>query len=137
MIITCYADLLEAANAQAQPQRLLFTFTKAELPNDAAPSERQRYAARQGGALAPVACVDKDPALLGSFEQLVEESRATGAQWDVVFVTSLSGSAGQPPAEAAADAALRTMVAAVRNGHLERLLAFSREGELLKFQHEK
>lgn len=133
MNITSYSDLLHAARSQAEQQRLLFTFVQAELPNDAKPSERERFAARQGGALAPVMCVDKHADELSSFENLVEESRATGAHWDIVFVTSMSGRNGQAPTANEAEAPLRTMVESIRNGQLGKFLAFNRDGELVQF----
>ena len=133
MNITSYADLVAAANAQAQPQRLLFTFAAAALPNDAKPSEQERFAAKQGGTLAPVMCVDKLDSELASFDALVEESRHAGAHWDMVFVTSMSGRDGAAPSADEAETALKTMVEAVRNGQFSNFLAFNRDGELLQF----
>jgi hypothetical protein len=48
--IATYDDLLRAARAQAEPQRLLFVFAKAVLPDDSTPAQRAAYAAGQGGA---------------------------------------------------------------------------------------
>src|SRR4051812_8585016 len=89
MNISSFGDLLAAARSQAQPQRLLFAFARAELPDDAPTAQRERYAERRGGALKPVMCVDKTLAELGTFADLVAESRHTGADWDIVFVTTL------------------------------------------------
>lgn len=133
MNISSYDDLVSAAKSQAQPQRLLFAFAQAELPADAGPAERERFAAQQGGALSPVMCVDKLAGELGSFEQLLDESRQTGAHWDIVFVTTMSGRNGQPPAPSEAEEPLKMMVESIRNGQIDRFLAFNREGELLQF----
>lgn len=50
MDISSFDDLLHAARAQPEPQRLLFVFAAAELPDDATPAQRARFAAGQGGA---------------------------------------------------------------------------------------
>jgi hypothetical protein len=133
MNISSYSDLLSAAASQAQPQRLLFAFAKAELPNDAGAVEQERFAAKQGGALAPVMCVDKLVDDLSSFEKLVEESRQTGAHWDIVFVSSLSGRNGQAPGQDEAEAPLKMMIESIRNGQIGNFLAFNREGDLVQF----
>jgi len=57
--ISRFEDLLRAARQQPQPQRLLFVFMGAELPEDSTPEPRQRLAAGAGGALLPPMCVDK------------------------------------------------------------------------------
>lgn len=131
MNVTNYNDLLAAARAQPQPQRILFAFASAELPADAGAPERERYAERRGGALKPVMCVDKTLDELGSFEDLVAESRHTGADWDIVFVTTMSGSDGKPPPSAQAEAPLNMMVTYIHTGQVERFLAFNKDGELL------
>ncbi len=131
MNITNYGELLAAARSQPEPQRMLFAFAKAELPADAAAPERERYAERRGGALAPVMCVDKMVDELGSFEDLVAESRHTGADWDIVFVSSLSGRDGLAPPTEQAEAPLNMMVTYIHTGQVERFLAFNRSGELV------
>jgi hypothetical protein len=136
MNISNYSDLLAAARSQAQPQRLLFAFARAELPDDAGAPERARYFERRGGALKPVVCVDKTLAELGSFADLVAESRHTGADWDIVFVTTMSGRGGKPPTTAQAEAPLNMMVTYIHTGQVERFLAFDKEGELLAIKNQ-
>lgn len=131
MNITSYGELLAAARSQSQPQRMLFAFARAELPADAPAQERERYAERRGGTLMPVMCVDKALSELGSFDELVAESRHMGAAWDIVFVSSLSGRDGKAPTTAQAEAPLNMMVTYIHTGQVERFLAFSKEGELL------
>ncbi|RSZ60710.1 ribonucleotide reductase subunit alpha [Massilia atriviolacea] len=133
MNISSYDDLIRAARAQPQPQRLLFAFAKAELPDDAGAAERAGFAERRGGALAPVMCVDKTPEQLGSFDDLVAESRHTGKEWDIVFVTTMSGRNGKPPASADAEAPLNMMVTYIHTGQIGQFLAFGRDGELRRF----
>lgn len=133
MSISSYDDLLKEAAARVQPQRLLFAFAQAGLPNDAGKAEQQRFSENRGGTLTPLMCVDKLPAELSTFAALVEESQHTGTHWDVVFVSSMSGQNGQVPASDAAEAPLKKMVEAITTGQLGAFLAFNREGELLQF----
>ena len=97
MDISSFDDLLLAAGQQSEPQRLLFVFAASELPEDATEEERVRFESGEGGALKPVMTVDKLPAEVPSFDSLLDESKGTGAHWDIVFVASLSGRAGMVP----------------------------------------
>lgn len=128
-----FDQLLQAAAQQAEPQRLLFVFAGAELPEDATPAQRQAFAEGNGGALAPLMCVDKSPAELTGFDALVEESRAAGPPWQVVFAAGLAGSNGQPPSARQVDKALQSMVERVRGGMLAGLLALAPSGEPVLF----
>jgi len=128
-----FDQLLQVAAAEPEPQRLLFVFATAELPDDATPAQRQRFAAGGGGSLAPLMCVDKAPEELRSFAALVAESREAGPPWQVLFAAGLSGRNGQPPSDAQVDEALQTMVERVRGGMIEGLLALDPSGEPLRF----
>lgn len=132
MQIASFADLLHAARTQDQPQRLLFIFAAAELPDDASTAQQASYQARQGGALSPVVYVDKSPDDIGSFADLVEESRATGAHWDIVFVTSQSGQGGQLPDDAQTEETFARLIEMIRLGQIESFLTFDREGDLVR-----
>ena len=136
MNISNYGELLAAARSQPQPQRLLFAFARAELPDGAGAGERERYDQRRGGALKPVMCVDKTLAELGSFAELVDESRHTGADWDIVFVTTMSGRDGKAPPASEAEAPLNMMVTYIHTGQVERFLAFNKDGELLAIKNQ-
>lgn len=122
MDIASYSDLLRAAGAQSQPQRMLFAFARAERPD------------ASSGTLTPVMCVDKTLDELSTFEALVDQSRQMGKEWDVVFVSSLSGRKGQPSTSQQANAPLNMMVAAIHSGEVGRFLAFDRSGRLLSFE---
>jgi len=100
--ISSFADLVHAAREQSEPQRLLFVFTAAVLPDDSTAEQRSRFEAGQGGARAPLMSVDKDPADLSTFTALVEESRQFGRDWAIVFVAGLPGRGGHPPPRVAA-----------------------------------
>lgn len=128
-----FEQLLQAAAAQTDPQRLLFVFATAELPDDATPVQRQRFSAGGGGNLVPLMCVDKGVDELTSFDQLVAESQRAGPPWHVVFAAGLSGRNGQAPCAQQVEQALETMVERVRGGMLSSLLALDSSGEALDF----
>lgn len=128
-----FDQLLQAAAAEPQPQRLLFVFANAGLPDDATPVQRQRFAAGSGGNLTPLMCVDKSSAELAGFEQLVAESKTAGPPWDVVFAAGLAGRSGQPPSAQQVEQALEGMVERVRSGTIGNLLALDSSGAPLHF----
>ncbi|WP_417531767.1 ribonucleotide reductase subunit alpha [Marinobacter lipolyticus] len=128
-MIASYSDLLKAANAESEPQRLLFVFCRAELPDDASAAEKAAFAKGEGGALTPVVCVDKTPDEVSDFQALVEESRQTGQAWDVVFVAAMSGRGGMAPSSDEVQQPLTMMVESVRLGHIGNYLPLDREGQ--------
>lgn len=130
-MIESYNDLIETADAQPEPQRFLFVFCRAELPEDASADEKARFERGEGGALSPVICVDKPLKEVRHFNALVEESRATGENWDVVFVAALSGRGGLAPSTDEARQPLTMMVETIRLGNVGNYLPFSQDGELL------
>lgn len=127
-----FAQLLAAAATQAEPQRLLFVFSGAELPDNPTPEQSRLFHAGRGGALTPLMCVDKAPAELADFAALVAESRQAGPPWSVVFAASLSGQAGKDPDKTQIDSALQSMVEAVRTGRISGFAAYGPEGEFLE-----
>ena len=131
MNISNFDDLLRAARAQPEPQRLLFVFAQAVLPDDSTPEQRARFEAGEGGALAPLMAVDKTPEEMETFTALVEESRQLGAGWEVVFVGALSGRAGRPPTSRDADPPLQRMVESIKAGSIGSFIPFDRHGEAL------
>jgi hypothetical protein len=131
--IYTFDDLLRAAREQPQPQRLLFVFAGAELPEDSTPEQRERFAAGRGGALTPLMCVDKTPDELHTFAALVEESRAVGQDWAIVFVASLSGHGGRPPTSEDAEAPLRSMVESIKAGTHRSFIPFGPDGHPIRF----
>lgn len=133
MNISSYADLLEAARQQPEPQRLLFVFAQAELPQSYTEVQSQQFQAGTGGVLTPRMSTDKALDELGEFSALVEESRRTGQDWKIVFVAALAGRVGVAPSTEDAQAPLKTMVNAIQNGAIANYLAFDCEGELVRF----
>lgn len=102
--ISSFDDLLRSARQQPQPQRLLFVFVAAELPDDATADQRAGFEAGEGGALTPLMCVDKAPDELPSFDALADEARQFGQPWILVFAAAMSGSRGAAPTAAQAEA---------------------------------
>jgi len=127
-----FSQLLAAAAAEPEPQRLLFVFAAAELPDRPTPEQEARFRAGRGGALGPLMCVDKAPRDLPDFKALVSEAERAGPPWSVVFAASLSGQAGRPPDKARIDLALETMVEAVRDGRISGFAAYGPDGDFLE-----
>jgi hypothetical protein len=132
--IASFDDLLRAARQQPEPQRLLFVFTGAELPEDSTDEQRRRFAAGGGGALVPLMCVDKAPDELGTFVALVEESRLSGPDWAIVFVAGLAGRRGRTPTHEDAEAPLQRMVDAIKAGSHTSFIPFDRDGRPVLFE---
>ena len=126
-----FDDLLQAARERRERQRLLFVFAGAELPEDATPGQRARFAQGEGGALVPLMCVDKLPEEVASFDALLHESRQfeqPGQPWRLVFTAALSGTPARAPSDGDAERVLHRMVEAVKTGAFTAYLPFNREG---------
>ena len=134
MNISSYEDLLNAANAQAEPQRMLFVFTQAELPGDHTKDQQEQFKARQGGTLTPVMCVDKLASERSSFAALVEESRQTGKEWDIAFVACMSGKSADATESEEAEEPLKEMVKSIQVGSIGNYLAFNRDGDMVRLR---
>lgn len=121
MNIANFDNLLAAALLQPNPQQLLFVFCTADPAPDGG----------AGLSLSPVMCVDKADRDVQGFAQLCAEAALMDAHWDVVLASTLSGSGGQPPRPEQCDSALRRMLASVRGGNFNSMLAFDRAGRPL------
>ena len=127
--ITNYESLLLAAKQQAEPQRLLFVFLRTSLPENYKDEEASRFYSGRGGELQPIMCVDKTLDELGSFLDLVEESKQMEQDWQIVLVAGLSGRNGILPDSSEADQPLKVMVQTVEmGGDLSKYAAFDRKG---------
>ena len=127
--IASFDDLLVAARNQPQPQRLLFVFAGAILPDDCTPEQRAGFAAGEGGALEPLMSVDKAPEELDTFAALVEESQRFGPDWAIVFVAGISGHGGRAPTSNDAERPMQGMIEAIKAGAIDAYLPFDRRGE--------
>ncbi|HPO24350.1 MAG TPA: ribonucleotide reductase subunit alpha [Arenimonas sp.] len=136
MELKTFNDLLAAATQQSEPQRLLFVFAKAELPGDATELEKQRFERGEGGALAPVVCVDKCPEEIESFSALIEESAQTGQSWDILFVSAMNGRGGHAPNPDEAVQPLKMMVETIKSGRISQFLTVDRDGQLVQLTRE-
>lgn len=133
MTIASFDDLLRSAREQDTPQRLLFVFAAAGVPDDATPDQHARFKAGEGGTLTPLMCVDKTPDELTSFEALLDESRLLGTAWDIVFVAAMAGSAGRGPTSLEAEAPLQRMVEAIKSGRIGGFIPFDAAGLPVQF----
>lgn len=131
MPISTFDDLLREARLQPEPQRLLFVFAVAELPEDCTPEQRARFEAGEGGTLTPLMCADKTPEELPTFQALVEESRQFAREWSVLFVAALSGREGRAPGSKDAEKPLERMVESIKTGAPGPMIAFDRQGQAL------
>ncbi len=129
MNISSFDDLLSAARQQPLPQRLLFVFAAAELPDDSTAVQRADFEAGHGGALVPKMCVDKTPQEIDCFATLQAQAEAFGQPWVMVFAAALSGTASAPPTSEDAKAPLDAMVEAIKAGDLGRFIPFNAQGE--------
>ena len=134
MNISSYEDLLNAANEQAEPQRLLFVFASAELSGGHTNDQGGQFNTRNEGTLTPVMCVDKLASERGKFASLVEESLQTGMNWDIVFVACMSGKSGIAPNSEETEQPLKLMIKSIHDGNIGNFLAFNREGELVQLK---
>ena len=132
MEITHFEDLLAIARAQTAPQRLLFVFAAAELPDDPTAEQLAGFARGEGGALVPQMCVDKAPDELSSFADLVEEAKQFGKPWGIVFAAAMSGRAGAVPTSADADQPLELMIAAIQGGRFDGYVPFDPQGQAVQ-----
>ena len=133
MNISSFDDLLRAAREQSEPQRLLFVFADAVLPDNSTPEQRARFEAGQGGALTPLMSVDKTPEELSTFATMVEESRQFGPDWAIVFVASLPGRDGRAPTSEEADRSLQRMIESIKTGLFGSFIPFDRQGQPMLF----
>jgi len=113
---------------------LLFVSAGAELPDDSTSEQLARFAAGEGGALVPLMCVDRTPDELGSFAELVDESRSMGPEWAIVFVASLAGQRGRVPSGADAEAPLQRMVESIKAGSHGNFIPFDRNGQAVSIE---
>lgn len=131
-MLSSYDDFIQAAKAQDEPQRLLFVFTRVELPEQATTEQQERFQQGEGGNLEPVLCVDKLPEEIVSLEALIAESEQTGLTWDIAFAASMSGLLGHAPTTEQAEQPLTMMVESIKGGTVANFIAFNRAGELLQ-----
>jgi len=132
MNIESYSDLINVAKAQPDPQRLLFVFTRAELPEGYTAEQKAQFDQGEGGVLVPVLCVDKVPDDVADFAHLVDESAHTGMDWDIAFVSAMSGRGGVALNADEVVQPLKMMTEQVQAGMISQFLAINRQGEIIQ-----
>lgn len=132
MSITHLNDLIRAAAAQPDPQRLLFVFTARELPTEGTAEQIQTAEKGVGGYLTPLACVDKTPEELSEgYQQLYAEADRIVPEWSIVFAGAIGGQQPVAPTSEEAQAPLDQMIEMIKLGRVAHLNAFNRQGEAL------
>lgn len=122
-MISKFSDLLEMAQSQEQPQRLLMLFAMA----DGGSGNPKKQRKKQHGTITPVMCVDKLPQEIGSFAELVSEADQISRDWNFVIIAGLSGENGVAPSTEEADPYLNQMANGLSMGEdLSRYLIFDR-----------
>ncbi len=128
-----FDDFLRVAGQQIEPQRLLFVFAAAQLPDEHTEDEAQRFAQGQGGTLSPIMYVDKALNEVPDFDTLKRESLQMGREWQIVFVGALDGHNGVMLSTKQAEQPLELMVKHIENGEVQRFLAFDQQGQTVSF----
>jgi hypothetical protein len=131
--IANYDALLKEAKRQIEPQRLLFVFTRPELPESHSEIEAHRFFEGHGGTLTPIMYVDKTVADLSTFESLVDESQQMGEHWKIVFIAALEGKNGVLADSVETQSALEMMVKSIQQGKVSNFLACDRDGNAVSF----
>jgi hypothetical protein len=129
-----FEQLLALANQQPEPQRLLFVFLKAVLPVDSSPEELASFESANGGQLKPMMSVDKALEELSTFEALLEESKETGKEWQMVLIAAMPGRNGNQPTAEEVEGGVDTMIKVVQGGgDISQFMTLDRNGEPVQF----
>jgi len=117
-----FSDLLEMANEQTAPQRLLFLFAATEESNKSKKRDDKK------GTITPTMVVDKLPSELTDFTTLVNEADSINKEWNFVFIASLSGDHNTAPSSEHAEPFLDTMTTDITSGNnINRYVVFDRQ----------
>lgn len=121
-----FSELLEMAEQQDQPQRMLFLFAKAETASNKVATEKDP----KGGTIEPRMCVDKLTTELTDFSALVQEADSVEKDWNFLFVAGLSGSNGVAPSTDAAEPYLNKMTNDLSSGqNIAQYVVLDRDGQ--------
>ncbi len=109
MMSSSFKKMIQAAEAQDQPQRLLIMLAKSEVETD----DKEEG---MSGTISPVICVDKTPDEITTFEDFVSEADKINPDWDMLFIAGLTGENNQMPTTEEADPVLNKMVNDLMSG---------------------
>ena len=129
-MLTTLDDLIQEARLQPVPQCLLFVLTRAELPDLPTDQQRQHVAKGEGGVLMPVLCVDKCPTEIEHMNDLIEESRLTGVDWDIALMAAMD----HPGSDDVIETRLSHLVKSVQSGDIARMVAFDCNGDAIQLE---
>lgn len=110
-MLSNFKTLLEMANEQPDPQRLLFLFASAK------PTNKSRKQDDKKGTIEPTMVVDKLPEEIADFTHLISEADSINKNWDFVFIASLSGQQKKAPTSQDAESYLDKMTDDVMSGN--------------------
>lgn len=130
--LTHFDDFLAIARQQGPAEHLLLVFARRELPEDHTPAQARRFAAGEGGHLAPLAIVDRPAHVLKDFAHLAQEAVEVVREWDAVFVGALAGVGHKAPTPESIYEAGEAMLEAIRGGHVGNYLIFDAQGVVLQ-----
>ena len=108
-----YDALLELARSKKEAQRILFVFAESTKRIDGEGDSSDF-------SITPVMFIDKELHELSDFPTLIENSKETGKNWDLVFVAGLLGKVNELPSFSETDQQLDSMVKAINQGEIER-----------------
>ena len=115
-----FRKMIDTAEAQDLPQRLLIMLAKSEI-------EANDKEKGMSGTITPVICVDKTPDEITTFEDFVTEADSINSDWDMMFIASLAGENNEMPTPEEADPVLNRMVNDLMSGQdLSRYLVLDR-----------
>ncbi len=118
-----FKKMIDAAQAQDQPQRILIMLAKSEVEE----SDKEKG---MSGTITPVICVDKTPDEITSFEDFVKEADSINSEWDMMFIAGLAGENNEMPTPEDADPILNQMVNNLMSGQdLSRYLVLDRNDD--------
>jgi len=118
-----YDALLELARSKKEAQRILFVFAESTKRIDGEGDSSDF-------SITPVMFIDKELHELSDFPTLIEDSKETGKNWDLVFVAGLLGKVNELPSFPETDQQLDSMVKAINQGEIERFAVYKADGSI-------
>ena len=118
-----YDALLELARSKKEAQRILFVFAESAKRIDGEGDSSDF-------TITPVMFIDKELHELSDFPTLIEDSKETGKNWDLVFVAGLLGKVNKLPSFSETDQQLDSMVKAINQGEIERFAVYTADGSI-------
>ena len=85
-------------------------------------------------SITPAMSIEKTLDELSDFPALVEESKQTGKQWNIVFISGMLGMDGALPSVDDANARLDAMIKSIHHGVFSNIIAYTIDGEAVEFK---